>query len=440
SSKKRGIADPEIASLKEVWENEFTESYSSWDEVQLALHEAIAAAQVVTVNSKSQDILHYPREEPGKIGKKYIAVGGYSLSRGLTLEGLTVTWFLRNTKMYDTLMQMGRWFGYRTGYEDLCRIWMPAEAIGWYAYIANATEELHSEIHDMEAARATPRDFGLAVRSHPAALLVTARNKMGASNKVTTHIGLSNKLIETTRVSIRPDDLSANRDAAKALVSSMKSLDVDEERSPLGALFRGIPVEIIDEFLIRWRNERNSKITDPDQVRKYINARRADELHTWDVVIRSLVKGEPDETLGTPIRPGTRSVDLADLQLNLMSLSRNRRLGNPKDEAGGVDKSRVAAAEARWREDKGTSNYPGSIYRKERDRGLLILYYIRAKAPEGREDADEVRLIPADPVVAWAISFPMSSRPTETVEYVVNTVRYQELFGSEDTDEDEGVA
>src|SRR5450755_2807986 len=83
-----------------------------------------------------------------------IAVGGFSLSRGLTLEGLMVSYFLRNSMMYDTLMQMGRWFGYRPGYEDLCRVWMPEEAEGWYAHIADSIEELREELRVMEAANA----------------------------------------------------------------------------------------------------------------------------------------------------------------------------------------------------------------------------------------------------------------------------------------------
>ena len=442
---RQGIADPEIAALKEVWESEFQESHSSWDEIQVALHEAIAAAQVVLVNYKSKDVLEYPDEVGGKAGRKYIAVGGFSLSRGLTLEGLTVTWFLRNTKMYDTLMQQGRWFGYRTGYEDLCRIWMPAEAIGWYAYIANATEELHSEIHDMESARATPRDFGLAVRSHPASLLVTARNKMGSGTKVTTLIGLSNKFVETSRVSIRSGDLSANIDAAKSLVSSLRGADLEAE-SHWGPLFRGIPVEFIDEFLARWRNAEQSVTTDPDPVRKYIDGRRADELQTWDVLIPSLTKGEADGTLGMAIVPAKRYVELNDLQHEFMSFSGKRmRVASRGIEKAGVDPARADAAEARYREERGKAdgervNYPDSIYRRERDRGLFILHFVQAKAPDGKEDAKEVIMIPADPVVAWGISLPVSSRPTERVEYVVNTVRYQELFGEEDEDDDQEAA
>lgn len=442
----KGLADPEIAALKEVWEHEFKNAYPSWDEIQVALHEAIASAKVVLVNSKSKDVLEYPNEVRGKAGKKYIAVGGFSLSRGLTLEGLTVTWFLRNTKMYDTLMQMGRWFGYRIGYEDLCRIWMPAEAIGWYAYIANATEELHSEIHYMAAVpTATPKDFGLAVRSHPASLLVTARNKMGSGKKITTLIGLSNKFIETSRVSINAGDLAKNVEAAKSLILKLKGAHFEQEGSSWGALYRGVPVDFIDEFLASWRNAEQSVTTAPEPVRKYIGARKADELRTWDVLVASLIEGEPDETLGAPIVPASRYVDLDDLQHNFMSfLGKRMRVASRGIEKAGVDLVRAEAAELRYREKIATAdgkrvNYPDSIYRRERDRGLFILHFVKATPPAGKENAKESSLIPTNPVVAWGISLPESSRPTERVDYVVNTVRYRELFGEEDEDEDQEV-
>lgn len=171
------LRDAMIADLHETWEREYFDAEPDWSKVLSAMLEAVAAAKVVEVNSRANG-LDYTGES--NVGQTVIAVGGFSLSRGLTLEGLTVTWFLRNTMMYDTLMQMGRWFGYRGGYEDLCRIWMPSNAIDWYAHIAEASEELHLELKNMEKAKATPSDFGLAVRSHPASLLVTARNKMGS--------------------------------------------------------------------------------------------------------------------------------------------------------------------------------------------------------------------------------------------------------------------
>ena len=132
---------------------------------------------MVEVNSQSPGTLDYNANRQD--GLNVIAVGGFSLSRGLTLEGLMVSYFMRNSMMYDTLMQMGRWFGYRPGYEDLCRIWMPEAAQGWYEHVAESIEELRGEFRSMEASNATPEEFGLKVRSHPDTLIVTARNKMG---------------------------------------------------------------------------------------------------------------------------------------------------------------------------------------------------------------------------------------------------------------------
>jgi hypothetical protein len=442
----RGAAalnDPEIVALHGVWQDEYSDTEIDWPSIQSELLDAIASAKIVEVNSRANDLDY---QSSGERGQTVVAVGGFSLSRGLTLEGLTVTWFLRNTMMYDTLMQMGRWFGYRGGYEDLCRIWMPAEAIDWYAFIANAAEELHNELRTMEKAKATPRMFGLAVRSHPASLLVTARNKMGSSKKVTTLVGLSNKFVETSKVSIRPSDLSANLATAKSLVSKLNESGLTDNPTTWGILIRGVPAEFIDEFLAGWRNAEQSVTTDPGPVRSYIRARKADELQTWDVLIPSLAKGLSDNTLGKPIVPTTRYVDLHDLQHEFMSFSGKRmRVASRGIEKAGVDSARADAAEARYREENGKVdgervNYPDSIYRRERECGLFILHFVQAKAPAGMEDAQEVNLIPADPVVAWGISLPVSSRPADRVEYVVNTVRYQELFGEEDEDDDQEAA
>jgi len=443
SRKDAALNDPEIAALHEVWRREYGALEFDWDTVQAALLDAVAAAKVVEVNSNSND-LDYPKDR--ERGQTVIAVGGYSLSRGLTLEGLTVTWFLRNTIMYDTLMQMGRWFGYRGGYEDLCRIWMPREAIDWYAFIANATEELHDELRTMEKAKATPRMFGLAVRSHPASLLVTARNKMGSGQKVTTLVGLSNRFVETARVSTEPADLVANLGLAKTLISEMKAAGLAEEGTPWGTLVRGAPVEFIDGFLAGWRNAEQSVMTDPGPIRSYIRARKDTELRTWDVLIPSLQSGDADEKLGRPVIPASRYVDIHDLKDGFMSFSGKRmRVASRGIEKAGVDPARADAAEREERGRKGASdgdriNYPDSIYRKERDRGLFILHYVRATPPKGKEAGEGVELLPPHPVVAWGISLPVSQTPGERVEYVVNTVRYQEIFGEDDEDDDQEAA
>ena len=253
---ERGLRDPEIAALRATWAAEFHDAWPDWTEIQAHLLQSIGGAKVVEVNSRVNDLDY---SAAGDRGLTVIAVGGFSLSRGLTLEGLTVSYFLRNSMMYDTLMQMGRWFGYRGGYEDLCRIWMPPQAIGWYAHIAEATEELHEELRRMQRDRATPLQFGLAVRSHPASLLVTARNKLGSGEKH-VKIGLSNGYVETHKLRNTSEALDNNRGAARDFLTALRGVGhhPDTTRDTGGYLLRDVDVGRIDEFLLRFRNARES--------------------------------------------------------------------------------------------------------------------------------------------------------------------------------------
>jgi hypothetical protein len=440
----RGIEaldDPEIHGLYQVWLHEYSEAETNWALIQQNLLEAIAAAKVVEVNSRANDLDY---SQGGERGQTVVAVGGFSLSRGLTLEGLTVTWFLRNTMMYDTLMQMGRWFGYRGGYEDLCRIWMPPEAIDWYAFIANASEELHEELITMEKAKATPRMFGLAVRSHPASLLVTARNKMGSGKKVITMVGLSNKFVETAKVSIKTNDLSSNKEIAKNFVKSLKDYRPYSEMTEWGYLWKNIPLKYIDDFLVGWRNAEQSITTETGPLRKYIQPRKEDELKTWDVLITSKKSGEAVSSLGLPVVPAERKVSVGDRKYSYMSFSgKGMRLASRGIEKAGLGPEEAAHVEKQYREDptrdqSAPVNYPDRIYRKIRTKGLFILHLVQPKTPADDKNEKNSDLIPRSPVVGWGISLPPSSRPAEKIEYVVNTVRFGELFGEEDEDEDQG--
>lgn len=114
-------------------------------------------------------------------GLNAIVIGGHKLSRGLTLEGLSISYFARNSKAYDTLMQMCRWFGYRPTYKDLCKVYLPEESVDWYSFIASSIRELYAELDLMSKAEKRPKDFGLKVREHPGAMIITAKNKIGSS-------------------------------------------------------------------------------------------------------------------------------------------------------------------------------------------------------------------------------------------------------------------
>ena len=219
-----------------------------------------------------------------------------------------VSYFMRNSMMYDTLMQMGRWFGYRPGYEDLCRIWMPEAAQGWYEHVAESIEELRGEFRSMEASNATPEEFGLKVRSHPDTLIVTARNKMGTGAPVVVQIGLANRLIETHTLRRDSESLRANRNAALRLSRTLGQAGFPiqaAEEAEFGWLLRAVRVDAVLDFLAEFRNHEGSLLTDGDPVRRYIEERRDDELAEWDLLFASV--GErggdvTDDSLGRTIR------------------------------------------------------------------------------------------------------------------------------------------
>ena len=433
-----GLKDYEMNALYKNWKKEYGDLECDWTTIQKNLFRSISAAKVVEVNSES-DGLNY--ESSGNVGQTVIAVGGFSLSRGLTLEGLVVTWFLRNTMMYDTLMQMGRWFGYRDGYEDLCRIWMPPSSIGWYSFIAAAAEELHGNLRKMDEANATPRDFGLAVRSHDAYLKVTARNKMGTGKKIITNINRGTGLFETTNASISHRDIKANIKNAKSFVSAIKEADeVNFREIPRGFHFSNVPTALIDQFLAKWKYPNREKVGNTRLLKEYIKNKCEDELRIWDVFIPSLQKGKADDTLGLLIVPQSRSVEISVTQ-DFMSFSgKNRRLTSRGDERVGVDQKDVDEAEFEYRMKEPNRDFPDWIYRNRRKRGLLVLHYlqVRLSAKEDRGMSDINSLLPDSPVVGWAVSLPESGRPVERVEYVINSVAQRQIFGEDEEDEEMG--
>jgi hypothetical protein len=195
-----------LSELEKLWQAEFELASTriramssdenlpevTWAQVAAELPEAAGRIEVKEINGHATDALDYVAH---RHGFNVVAVGGDKLSRGLTLEGLSVSYFLRASQMYDTLMQMGRWFGYRAGYLDLCRLFTTEDLRCWYRHIALAEVELRREFDRMKAAGLTPRRYGLRVREHPGGLLVTAMNKM--SHAKTQRLSYAGQLVQT---------------------------------------------------------------------------------------------------------------------------------------------------------------------------------------------------------------------------------------------------
>ena len=434
------LEDPEIAELHRVYHEHYDSVCGkSWSQLQALLHASVSALSIVEINSRAAGSLDYSEHEAS--GLNVIAVGGLSLSRGLTLEGLTVSYFLRRSMMYDTLFQMGRWFGYRDGYDDLCRVWMPEEAQGWYDHIADSIDELRDELARMQSANATPRDFGLKVRSHPDTLAVTARNKMGAGQRHTVLIGLANHFVETAILHREETTLDANLRAAVRFADAMRAeghAPEDGEIVQGGRLVRDVPASLVDAFLGSFRNHPGSPATESDPVRRYIGLRAEDELSRWDVLFacverrteRSLV----DHRLGFPLvcqrrTPGKRS------DRSMLMVTNKQRVSSRGITKVGLTESQVQTAENEYDENGspspgGSTNYPDRIYTRIRTRPLLVIHLLAIG-----EDNDD--LSKTTPVTAWSISFPETRLAERTVEYVVNTTWFQEHYGDDDADDDE---
>ena len=139
-------------------------------------------------NGKSDDGMHmrlaYPDDKAPNApdyATAFIVVGGNTLSRGLTLEGLVSTFFLRSVKQADTLMQMGRWFGYRPHYELLPRVWMTDDTKRKFEFLTDVDVDLREQIYQMSVlGDKGPEDFNLALKTSPKVswMSLTSKNKM----------------------------------------------------------------------------------------------------------------------------------------------------------------------------------------------------------------------------------------------------------------------
>ncbi|MDM1757675.1 Z1 domain-containing protein [Acinetobacter sp. 256-1] len=329
------------------------------------------------VNSSSPDSLDYSVQ--GKHGLMVIAIGGFSLSRGLTIEGLTVSYFYRSTQMYDTLLQMGRWFGYRPQYEDLCRIYMTEEAYSWYEHITMAAEDVRRQIAEMNQLKKTPKDFGLYVRASDVGLMITARNKMQSAESVELKRSFSGKLQEQTTFCNRSEIHAQNYEALEELWNTLSKHYLVEQYGT-GAFFKDVNISTVIELFKQYRFGSEQEVTEShvlmDAATRYLVEIQLQHPNI-DVVFRS--RHEAGHTLNS-------FADIRAIERNKVMKKGNEnyqlnksRLGSNTDEAIGLNKEQIAQA------DKAT----GKEYRKIRNKPLLIMYLVELSTQEDEVQEEE---------------------------------------------------
>ncbi len=447
----------DLIQLQKIWDDEFVDAGVSWEQIREKLYEAVASIKVVTVNQKSEqdEKLDYSRYKNTEKGRRVIAVGGLTLSRGLTLEGLSVSYFFRNSKAYDTLLQMGRWFGYRPGYEDLFRIWMDSDAQDWYAHIAGAVAELRTDFKRMSANRLPPSQFGIRVKSHPDTLIVTAQNKMRSARDVAHSVSFSAFGAETAFI---PKVAVLNEQNVKRVAAFVR-----EEGIPKVVnnryVWKNIPKKRISEFLAELNISNMNIQFLPDAQEgdrplfRFIEKNAYDALDKWDVcipqgqgelMVEDLVVLLPDGAMGG-VRCRKRQFERTAKGVPYLRLNK-QRVGDTSDERVEMDQSQIEAADLAWRleKEKDTKkghSTPGYMYRRFRTTPLLTIHLIECAPPGGKSPEKMLRVeeVGTAPMVAVSLSFPdfdpMSKG--ERVVYRLNKIALQDLFGAEDEDDDD---
>ena len=411
-----------LSELKALWEREnyvtFGENIMpTWNEIETEIPEIWKEIRLVTDNSKSLDRLDYGGgETPGPV----IAIGGNTLSRGLVLKGLISTYFLRTAKGYDALLQMGRWFGYRNGYQDLQRIWMPAELADWFRFLAMIEMEVRQQISGLQAGDITPKDLPVLIRTHPKMQITTKPH-----DGVTAKIGFAGKRIETILFKTKDKDwLEGNLKTGQDLVANLSAKytkDMDVHRGV--ALFRRVAASNIIEFLEKYEFVPEAQIVLRDPIIQYINRLREsehNELDEWDVFLYGPNTSDRsffEYTSDIKVRKSVRS------KLNSGSESANiHHLANSLDIAVGIPESKrdqvkklsgESFSMAKWHRLRAESGLEG--------RGLLGLYVVdkdsQPKQIPGKS-SDRLPLeSPAD-LLGVTVFFPPSKSKTAEVNYV----------------------
>jgi hypothetical protein len=463
-------ADELLGQMRKLWDEDFVPTTDrvaelsppeerpaelpSWDEIVAKLPDVLDDIVVRSINGTAKDALDYAT--PGA-ALKVIAVGGDKLARGLTLEGLCVSYFVRTTKMYDTLMQMGRWFGYRPGYLDLCRLYTSPDLIRWFGHIADAAEELREEFDFMAKAKLTPEQYGLKVMSHEV-LTVTSPLKMRSAQ--TLSLTYSGTRPQTILFHRDAKIQKTNLDATDTLIVSLGSNFVDgpkyprdgeAESWPGARLWRDVDAAKVLAFLGSYTTHPNATSAKAEVLSDFITKMLdIGKLELWSVALLSGGDGvgEPHAFPGgfEPTAFQTRKTEDPDPPAARdPAMFAIGVLTDPKDEGIDIEddvwRDALARTKAAWRPDPARRrlNEPtvpsGKGIREARDRrggaadrGLLLLYTL---APyKGKEKRPESLIVPGwdKPIMAFAVAFPSAENGIRAI-YEVNVRYWEQEYG-----------
>ena len=264
-----------------VSENERVKSFS-FNDIWKFSEKILNSIEVKVLNSDFDHVLEYEKDE-----RRYIIIGGNKLSRGLTLEGLSISLYLRpepkTGNKYDTLLQMGRWFGYRKGYHDLTRIFVTDQIAEDFSDLATVEIELREDIKKYSEKDITPKKIAPLIRCHPT-MQVTSNLKMGAGEKI--NISLSGKTIQTIVFPLQ--DMIKLKENQKTIVAWLKAIGDYNKDWPLKEYYTWEKVSSNDilNLVANYHFGESPRQVNRKTITEYIrNQNSVDELIDWTVIL-----------------------------------------------------------------------------------------------------------------------------------------------------------
>lgn len=423
--------------MRDIWDNDFrllTRSIFpqydiAFDQLKEFIEKFVESISIRTINSETGQVLDFKREPH----LKAICIGGDKLSRGLTLEGLVSSYYIRNTPYYDTLMQMGRWFGFRQAYIDLTRIWTTRQLADHFALLAFVENQLRQDIKIYEDMQLKPIELGMRIFKHPS-MQVTAPLKRRFAKEIRLSQSYSGQLVQSFKYPFdKPQELAEQQDHnERTLISLINHLGPVGEWKDSNPIWTDIDSDIITDFISDFQQSDfpDRSGFNKDLVSSYIkNLNKAGELIRWTVAIRGLehldqdlgitnwtVEDNPINEIDRTRIPNTNSVGVVT---------------SPSDEMIGLDCEEKERFNKKFKQGVRKSINVTARNVRSPEKGLLLIYPISKRSKPKQSKSNRVPLFEDEEdqnrrdLIAIAISFPESSKDNEGVTWVTNMLEWR---------------
>ncbi len=415
----------------------------SWEEIKVGLYDEISKFEAVVINNKNKkDRFSYSADRFKDVGARVIIIGGYVLSRGLTLEGLMVSYFSRNSSAYDSLLQMCRWFGYRPNYEDLCRIYISPINVMNFRAVIDAVDDLKMQFREMIVKKKKPSDFGLMIKESPdtleTSLLITSRNKMYNTGEVVHVINYGGTYADTSKIFCSAKINEANSQVIAALINEITGESAigwtdfcPDDRFPnrTRKMLLNVNSAIISTYIKKLKVPFENTKFDVDNLSRYISESKSFPM--WDIVIAS---GESKSVTYNTIPAVMRSFRIRDNILRIGDT--NNRIIDPGVFSSGLSPAQISIAKAhatnriKHAENETSDGLTVPDYLSVPTRNpLFVIYPLELKVPKENNHAEieaKDRFPEGTAVLGFAIGFP-AKESAEKMKYRANKVKIKEI-------------